>query len=42
MELYPPNSIKLELRVHNEGSKQCIVLGYAKSKLKDYDNIDVA
>src|SRR5262249_1483833 len=27
-----PNSIKRELNAHNEGSKQCIVLGYAKSK----------
>ena len=28
--------------MHNEGSKQCIVPGYAKSKLKDCDNIDFA
>ena len=27
--------------MHNEGSKQCIVPGYTKSKLKDCDNIDV-
>jgi len=30
-----PNSIKPELSMHNEGSKQCIVPGYTKSKLKD-------
>ena len=30
-----PNSIKSELSVHSEGSKQCIVPGYTKSKLKD-------
>src|SRR5215470_4374394 len=30
-----PNSIKPELSVHSEGSKQCIVPGYTKSKLKD-------
>src|SRR5262249_3224821 len=36
-----PNSIKPELSMHNEGSKQCIVPGYTKSKLKDCDNIDV-
>src|SRR5262249_1514932 len=30
-----PNSTKSELSVHSEGSKQCIVLGYTKSKLKD-------
>ena len=32
-----PNSIPLSrgLSVHSEGSKQCIVPGYAKSKLKD-------
>src|SRR5262249_28618741 len=35
-----PNSIKPELSVHSEGSKQCIVLGYTKSKLKEHDNID--
>src|SRR5215471_9367161 len=29
----PPNSIKPELCVHSEGSKQCIVPGYAESKL---------
>jgi hypothetical protein len=26
--------------VHSEGSKQCIVPGYAKSKLKEYKDID--
>jgi len=30
-----PSSVKPELSVHNEGSKQCIVPGYAKSKLRD-------
>jgi hypothetical protein len=35
-----PNSIKSELSVHSEGSKQCIVPGYAKSKLKEYKDID--
>src|SRR5262245_14139955 len=34
-----PNSIKPELIVHSEGSKQCIVPGYAKSKLKNCDSI---
>jgi hypothetical protein len=33
-----PGSIKPELSVHSEGSKQCIVLGYDKNKLKDCDN----
>src|SRR5215510_3415630 len=28
-----PNSIKPELSVHSQGSKQCIVPGYAESKL---------
>ena len=28
-----PNSFKPGLSVHREGSKQCIVLGYGKSKL---------
>jgi hypothetical protein len=28
-----PNSFKPELSVHSEGSKQCIVPAYAKSKL---------
>src|SRR5262245_50755690 len=37
-----PNSIKPELSRYSEGSKQCIVLGYPKSKLKDCNNIDVA
>ena len=27
-------------QVHREGSKQCIVLGYGKSKLRDCDKID--
>jgi DNA-binding NtrC family response regulator len=35
-----PNSIKPELGVHSEGSKQCIVPGYAKNKLKDCDNVN--
>jgi len=30
-----PNSTKPELSMHNEETKQCIVLGYLKSKLKD-------
>ena len=35
-----PNSFKPGLSVHREGSKQCIVPGYAKSKLRDCDTID--
>src|SRR5262245_37540571 len=34
MACIPPNFIKPELSMHNEGSKQCIVPGYAESKLK--------
>jgi hypothetical protein len=35
MSCIGPSSVKPELNVHNEGSKQCIVPGYAESKLKD-------
>src|SRR5262245_48262532 len=35
-----PNSIKPKLSIHNGGSKQCIVPGYAESKLRDCDNFD--
>ena len=37
-----PNSFKPGLSVHSEGSKQCIVPGYAKSKLKDHEILMVA
>jgi hypothetical protein len=35
-----PNSTKPELSVNSEGSKQCIVLGYPKSKLKECHGVD--
>jgi hypothetical protein len=35
-----PDSFKPGLSVHSEGSKQCIVPGYAESKLKNCDGFD--
>src|SRR5262245_4370053 len=39
-ECIAPNSIKPELSVHSEGSKQCIVPGHAESKLNCFSPCD--